>query len=340
MAVGQTSDEVGRSAHQPPRWWHGRVLHFAVLGAALFGAHTMRATAPPAATALTTRPSITISAAHTALLRRDFELSVGRAPSADEARALIDKAIDEELLYREALALGLDRGDRSVDWRLAEKMRFLTGKEEDEGGDIALQASEARVLGLDRDDPVLRRQLIHKMRLRLRSASDTLDDAALAAYYERHREQYRQPERVSLSHVFFSRADLDATQRAAEMLAGLRAHRAPGPVASLGEPFAGGHSVVAGSRAQVRKRFGASFAEAVFALPTGAWQGPIASAYGLHLVQVHEHQPSRVPELSEVVSQVRRRQAAEVRGSQLVQLLLDLRREYDVRVEPTTSPPA
>jgi parvulin-like peptidyl-prolyl isomerase len=339
MALGQPADDVGRADHQP-RWWQRRVVHFVVLGAALFSAHSMRATPPPVAPALTARPSITIPANRTALLRRDFELSVGRAPSADEARALLDKAIDEELLYHEALALGLDRGDRSVDWRLAEKMRFLTGMEEDEGGDIALQASEARALGLDRDDPVLRRQLIHKMRLRLRSASDTVDEAALAAYYEGHREQYRQPERVSLSHVFFSHADRDAVQRASEMLAALRANRVPDSAANLGEPFAGGHSVVAGSRAQVQKRFGASFAEAVFALPTGGWQGPIASAYGLHLVQVHEHQPSRVPELSEVVSQVRRQNAAEVRGSQLVQLLLDLRRKYEVRVEPANPPPA
>ena len=50
----------------------------------------------------------------------------GRAtPSALEMRALIEARVREEILYREALALGLDQNDAIVRRRLAQKMESL-----------------------------------------------------------------------------------------------------------------------------------------------------------------------------------------------------------------------
>jgi len=39
---------------------------------------------------------------------------------------------------------------------------------------------------------------------------------------------------------------------------------------------------------EVARTFGADFADALADLPVGEWQGPIASTYGLHLVQLQE----------------------------------------------------
>ena len=48
-----------------------------------------------------------------------------RPPTEDELAGLIDDAVKEEVLYREALRLGLDRDDTIVRRRLAQKMTFM-----------------------------------------------------------------------------------------------------------------------------------------------------------------------------------------------------------------------
>src|SRR5437867_3806925 len=85
------------------RWLREPLVHFAVLGVVLFALH--RWVAPPE-----TR-RIVLSAAMIQGLRQDYVRRYGSEPTADEQAALIQRFIDNEVLYREALALGLDRGD-------------------------------------------------------------------------------------------------------------------------------------------------------------------------------------------------------------------------------------
>ncbi len=55
-----------------------------------------------------------------------FQAVWKRQPKADELDALIDKYVREEVYYRAALALGLDRNDAVVRGRLRQKMEFLS----------------------------------------------------------------------------------------------------------------------------------------------------------------------------------------------------------------------
>ncbi len=55
-----------------------------------------------------------------------FQAQWGRAPSPDELGALVDKAVEDEILVREALALNLDQGDAVIRNRLIQKMNFFT----------------------------------------------------------------------------------------------------------------------------------------------------------------------------------------------------------------------
>ncbi len=50
---------------------------------------------------------------------------MGRPPTGRELRRLIDEAVRDEILYREALRLSLDRDDPIVRRRLAQKMTFM-----------------------------------------------------------------------------------------------------------------------------------------------------------------------------------------------------------------------
>jgi hypothetical protein len=61
---------------------------------------------------------------HGELLGR-FEDTFGRAPDMQEHQRLVDDWVREELLYREGLALGLDRDDVQIRSRLAKKMGYV-----------------------------------------------------------------------------------------------------------------------------------------------------------------------------------------------------------------------
>jgi hypothetical protein len=69
---------------------------------------------------------ISISAAQIDRLAVQFTSVWRRPPTDDELDALIDGYVREEVYYREALALGLDRNDAVVRQRMRQKMEFLT----------------------------------------------------------------------------------------------------------------------------------------------------------------------------------------------------------------------
>ena len=50
---------------------------------------------------------------------------VGREPTIQEVDGIIKQLLDEEILYREAIALGLDKDDRIIKRRMAQKITFL-----------------------------------------------------------------------------------------------------------------------------------------------------------------------------------------------------------------------
>src|SRR5688572_27853086 len=99
------------------------LLHFCALGVAIFTLNAWREKARPVEAS---PAEIKVTAAVIERLRAGFERQFGQAPNADELRGLVTAHIREELLCREALALGLDRDDTIVRRRLAQKMEFLT----------------------------------------------------------------------------------------------------------------------------------------------------------------------------------------------------------------------
>src|SRR3954471_3764028 len=91
-----------------PSWLREPLLHFAVLGGVLFGAdHFISSKAGDPHT-------IAIGADVDKNATDVFRAARGRAPDAGELYALRRVWLDNEVLYREGLALGLDRGDNSI----------------------------------------------------------------------------------------------------------------------------------------------------------------------------------------------------------------------------------
>ena len=262
------------------------LLHFALLGGALFWLHARIA---PEETSRTIR----LSAADVQALRVDHQRRLGTTASAAEDEALVARFVDDEVLYREALSLGLDRGDIIVRRRMLQKMEFL----------------------LDGLHPL-----------------PEPSDAELEAYATSHAERYRTPARVSLIHVFVGRdrhgdrAHAVATELRRSLVAG-------GDPEALGDPFLRGRVLRAQSEQDLGGIFGPAFARAALALPLGEWSEPVTSSYGLHLVRVSERIPAAMPPLARIRAAVRQDWANERRAVARRAALAELRDEYDVRVE-------
>jgi len=284
--------------------------------------------------------AIHVGAPQLANARRAFLAETGRTPDASELRGLVDAEIDDEVLYREARARGIDRLDPVVQRRLVNDAAFVDEDGSGDSGGNVEGYGATLALGIDRGDVVVRRRLIARMRalleeevLRREPSTDTLH-LALA----RNAERFAQPARVYLTQLQLPSdgtpgARAHAQTLLTELQAGGNAGGAPcAPPRDRGAAPAA-TQLQRQSERDLDRLFGAAFAHAVFALPTGRWSGPVASPYGLHLVCVAEHEPARTPPLDAVRNQVRELVLREGAQAALRQALDELRRRYDVRVD-------
>lgn len=308
---------------------HRPLLHFVVVGVMLFAFDRLWWSAEPPRSSVVSAP-VVIDMEE---LREVQARALGREPTAAEERGLLRQEIDQELLYRDALARGLDEGDRAIRAWLIRKMRFVS--DDPERSDEELY-QEALALGLDRGDAVVRRSLIEKMRLLagLLSPPEEPTDEELRAYRDSHDEVFREPPRLSIEHVFLSR-DRRGDALAADSAALLEVLRADpeGDWQAQGDPFPLGRSFRLRSARQLGASFGPGFAPAVAELPVGVWAGPVESAYGAHLVRVTEAAPERMPTVAALHNQLRHRLLAQRREESLRRMVEDLRSQYEVYVE-------
>jgi hypothetical protein len=240
-------------------------------------------------------------------LSETFAAANQREPTADELRGLVDTYVRDEVYYREALALGLDKDDALIRQRLRAKMEFISE-------DVAAQAEPT--------------------------------DAQLTAYLKAHPEKFRVEERLSFDEVYFNPArrgahlDADVTAVRASLNSST-AVSAPANAAALGDPLLVPSTVVDESLDEVAKDFGETFAAALDKLPVGQWSGPVGSGFGVHLVYLRQRSERHAPQLSEVRDAVHREWAEERRVRANETFYATLLKRYTVTLEPAAkaSPP-
>lgn len=275
------------------------LLHFLLLGAALFLIDAALTWAPE---------SPVVEVAQSAIDERlaAYQIQMGRAATPEEARSIEAQVIADALWLEQAFALGLLEIDPVVRQRLVLNMRFLEGASQASEDELVARAIE---LGMDRSDAVVQRRLIDRVQAIVRAGvrAEPPDSATLAAHYAEMAERWREPALLDLSHVYLShdkrgdatRVDAQAlrTQIQAESLSLEEAIRA-------GDPFLAGHRLRGASPSRIVARLGPDFADGVASAPVESWIGPIESAFGLHLVWIHDRKPSRIPELAEIEKRV------------------------------------
>lgn len=228
-------------------------------------------------------------------LRLGFERVWQRSPGARELSALIQSHIQEEVLYREALALGLDKNDGVVRRRLSQKMQFLS----EDLADL-----------------------------------EQANDKTLQSYLDDHVDQYMQPARFSFRQIYFnaSKRGQQATQSEAEsLLIKLKKGRLDGKAS--GDSIMISHQFDLMRETEVARILGAQFMQALRETPTGSWQGPIESGFGQHLVFIDEFVESKASRLNDVRQQVVRDWSAEKRKETNQAIYAKLRQRYQVVVE-------
>jgi peptidyl-prolyl cis-trans isomerase C len=242
------------------------LVHFLIIGAALFAVYQYlqpdRGAAPAA-------DEIQLSADELGQLALLFRAQWRREPTTEEFSLMVEQKVQAEVLYREALALGLDQNDEIVKRRMAQKMQFLAE-------DVA--------------------------------AAQEPTTGDLKAWYATQTDKFAMPKRVRFRHLYFSpdRRGENAREDAAKLLAQLagqpQAVTLPEPSA---DPFMFQEYYRDRAPDFLGKEFGPQFALSVADLPEGSWQGPIESGFGWHLVFVDTTAPGRIPDFEEVEADVK-----------------------------------
>lgn len=161
------SPQTSRSAL--PRWTREPLLHFIVLGAILFGVDHLIAVRKDDPHVIVIDAKVDNEA------RRVFKASRGREPNADELYALRRVWLDNEVLYREGLALQLDKGDKAIRERVIFK---------------ALSVIDSNTKLPPHDDAVLR------------------------AWFERNRARYDEPARYDFQEAVLAGNPAESAVRA------------------------------------------------------------------------------------------------------------------------------
>lgn len=190
---------------------------------------------------------------------------------------------------------------------------------------------EARALSLDRDDAIVRQHLAQKMQFLFESDAEAAvaTDAELRAYFEKNAEKF-----AVAPVVAFEQLQLDPDGEKAEaVLAALRSGSDPG---AFGRESPLPRDIPPIAKQVVDGTFGSGFFDRLARVEVGHWSGPIASAYGAHLVRVHLIAPGRQPPFDEIREQVEQ----EWRRAKAQELYAALLSRYEVKRPGAARAPA
>lgn len=263
------------------------LLHFLLIGAALFVLFDLVNDRMSGAA----DNQVVVSAGRIEQLTNIFTKTWQRPPTAEELKGLIDDFVIEEIYYRQAVAMGIDRDDTVIRRRLRQKFEFLT------------------------DDM---------------AAASAPTDEELAAYLAANTDAFVRDTTYTFEQVYINsdQPGSDLEGQVAEQLAALRAgNAAPGDAGLLPAYFE------ATTARAVDGTFGPRFSRRLDELPTGEWQGPIESGFGLHLVRIESRTEGGLPELDEIRSVVEREWANAKRLETRRIINEQLLSEYKVAIE-------
>lgn len=226
-----------------------------------------------------------------------WESRWNRPPTRDELNGVIQRHIREEMLYRQAVNMGLDENDPVTRRRMAQKMEFL-----------------ARDLSQMRDST----------------------DEELVRYFQENGERYQNPDLISFIQVFFDpdKRDASTLEDATRTLMELQGAGEPDPeTLAAGDATLMQRHFLKASEREIGRVMGSNFAEAVAQLEPGRWHGPVRSGFGVHLVYVYAVQKAAPTQLEDVKARVLGDWQEEQAEDFFEEFLENLRNDYQIVVD-------
>lgn len=234
------------------------LIHFLLIGAALFlSFEVFDDPAGPQSS------RIDITNGQVEYLKASFARARQRQPTEQELQGLVDGYVREEVFYREALALGLDKNDSVIRRRLNQKLELM-------GDDLA--------------------------------GITVPSDEELQQFMASHAETFKTEPRLAFRQIFVDvvKRGISADDEADRLLALLSdAGSKPDPD-TLGDSLMLPKIFELSPVSDIAKQFGEPFSLELINSNPGQWNGPVLSGYGLHLVLVTEHIAGRLPPLNEI----------------------------------------
>ena len=226
-----------------------------------------------------------------------WESSRQRPPTRQEIEGLINSYVKEEVLFRQAVTMGLNENDPTTRRRMAQKLEFLTS-------DLASAVQPA--------------------------------EGELEQYYADNEATYRVPDQMTFIQVFFNPDNRKgaAIEEAKAELVKLKAVGRPDPATLVaGDRSMIKSRFVSVDQTDIARQMGGGFAESVMKLGPGQWHGPVLSGYGVHLVYVFEVEKGAVPELATVKDKVLQRWSDEQREQFNVNFLESLKARFEIVID-------
>jgi hypothetical protein len=240
------------------------LIHFLIIGGALFLLFGLfnNPAGPQSG-------RIVITAGKINYLKANFTRTWQRPPVEKELQGLIDTYVRDEIFYREAFAMGLNKDDSVIRRRLKQKLEIMS----DDMAGLAMPSDEE-----------------------------------LRQFMESHPESFRSEPQAAFRHIFINtdQRGTAAINEAGRLLALLSDEENRTDPDTLGDSLMLPKSFDLSTLSQIARHFGESFSLEIMKIKPGHWAGPIRSGYGLHLVRVNQQIEGRLPELAEVREVVER----------------------------------
>lgn len=235
--------------------------------------------------------TITVSASELDRLAALYTVEAGTLPSQQDMQAMLSDYVEQQALVREARRLGLAEGDTVIERRLAQKLTFMISDMEEV------------------TEPA---------------------PGELETWFAQNQDDFREPQRVSFRHVFFTELDSARIETVQQSLS-----QTPEAWLSYGDPFILQRTYANLPDREIARIFGARFATSLVDASDGSrqWQGPIESALGVHLVQITQYQESSLPKLDDIRDRVRARWQQERSREQARAAINAIVAQYDVDIE-------
>jgi hypothetical protein len=278
------------------RFFREPLVHFLIIGAGLFLLFGWKGN-PASLQGGPQSTTIVIAQDTIDQLVAVFTRTWMRPPTERETEALVENFIRDEIYYREAIAIGLDRGDALIRRKLRQKMEFILE-------DVAAQAEPT--------------------------------DEQLERFMAKHREKYLVDPQIAFRQVFVSfgqRGD-GAKEYAFQLLEQLGEGADPDV---LGDRSLIDHTADLSPLWKIKKDYGEAFGKQLLELAPGRWIGPLRSGYGLHLVFIDERAVQPLPQLKDIRDAVKRDWAVALQQKLKDEAYTRIRERYSVKIENPTN---